>query len=1059
MENECEPKSDESRQWDASQQAVLGLRAPCVASVIGAPGTGKSALTIELAINVVRENPDAQVAVLSPDRRAASDLRNALSRTLGYLPATVDVRSITAFAFGIVSAYAQYVGRREPELLSGPDQDSFLKEYFDLILAGAVPGSLPEWAQDGEAARLPAYRAEFRDLITRAAELELSADDLARLGERVGEPIWQVGAHIMEGYEKALATQAGIGHQNQDIVDHARLLTQAAAMLQGWERAEVRGGKLGIAKPRWDWVIIDDVENSTLAVRALLQALKADGSSIVTFGDPDAAVQGFRGGVAHLPALLTRDEPAGGIGAQRMYLTHRYRSGGQIAQIAQRVTSGIHTAGAGKHRSADFVADSANMDSQGADGVACYPASARIFANEDEEIAYVATRMRRLHLLDAVPYSKMAVVTRSAGMHEATRRSFLRYGVPITMPVRSEPLREQRAVAALIDLLELALAEPAAVDVGQIEQVLTGVLFAIDPLDLRGLRRELRGWELADGGARSESELLKLVIDGGELLKNVPELHRAHKVIARIRAARERGALGEEVLWEAWAGVGVAEAWREQALGVGAHADAADSDLDAVISMFRIAQRQADRDPADAGIDVLLEALEDQDLPEDSIARTGALADEVALVTPSSTIGKTWDHVAILGLNEGVWPNTRLRNPLTKVPKLVNVVLGSEMAGRDVVSGQLVRDVIDDELRMLLKSITRARESVLVTASCGDGVQPSRFLSWLFPEAKEATSVASLLDTAGLTGELRQAMASGDEILSHAAQAILDGLARKGVATAQPQTWVDSFEPTTCEGSNGDVFVSPSRIESVMRCPLRSFFSSLGAESATDTRALDVGMLIHTLAEEFPNGPADAVRVRADKLIAQLDFEYDFEGTKMREEIDVMVMSLGKYLESTTAQVRVEQSGRETLSDEHGNVTVSARLDRLEADERGITVVDFKTSKSPLTKVEAKDNPQLRVYQWLVNRGAIEGAEAAGGAKLVYVRKPAATKDPAKNGMPAERIQPALSPEHMAQTETMIRNAGKVQRGGSFAAISNDMCRNCSFVPVCPAMGSGRIFS
>ena len=97
-----------------------------------------------------------------------------------------------------------------------------------------------------------------------------------------------------------------------------------------------RLGVLNIHKPHWDWVIVDDLENSTLALRALLRGLKAEGTSIVTFGDPDAAVQGFRGGVAHLPALLTRSESSGGLGAKRFYLSNRYRAGGELGKLVSK---------------------------------------------------------------------------------------------------------------------------------------------------------------------------------------------------------------------------------------------------------------------------------------------------------------------------------------------------------------------------------------------------------------------------------------------------------------------------------------------------------------------------------------------------------------------------------------------------------------------------------------------------------------------------------------------------------------------------------------------------
>ena len=63
------------KEWDVQQQAVLSLQAPCSASVIGPPGSGKTAVAVALAVRIVQENPEAKIAVLSPDRRAASDLR------------------------------------------------------------------------------------------------------------------------------------------------------------------------------------------------------------------------------------------------------------------------------------------------------------------------------------------------------------------------------------------------------------------------------------------------------------------------------------------------------------------------------------------------------------------------------------------------------------------------------------------------------------------------------------------------------------------------------------------------------------------------------------------------------------------------------------------------------------------------------------------------------------------------------------------------------------------------------------------------------------------------
>ncbi|VEI13951.1 UrvD/REP family ATP-dependent DNA helicase [Trueperella bialowiezensis] len=1065
-------------EWNPQQQAVLDVvtgrgAVPVAASVTGAPGSGKTALALAAVERIISENPEHSVALLSPDRRAAADLRNSLSQLLGYLPGNVQVQSITGFAFAIVSAYAQYVGRRPPELLSGPDQDAALKEYFDLIIAGQVPGTLPTWGDDDAVVQLPAYRAEFRDLLTRAAELGLGGDDLAAMGARHGEPVWEAGAQLLDGYEKTLALLAGSGHQNPDVIDHSRLIALAASHLRGWEGAQVSAeGALNMARPHWDWVIVDDVHNATLAVRELLAATQEAGSSIVTFGDPDVAVHGFRGGIAQLPALLRRDKNSGGIGAAPLQLSTRYRGGGQLGELVKKITGAIRTGGAGKHRAGLFAADepgkptreradkgtgrnkgAERRDAAQSAAVAEFGVYLRAFANEDEEIAYVATKMRRLHLLEGVPYSRMALISRSSWAHADIRRSLIRYGVPVQAIFTDQPLREQRAVAALIELVNIALADPAHVDSQRVADVLTGPLIGITPLELRRLQRELRGWEIDAGGVRTDAELLADILTGGEVAMNVPEFARLHELLTAIKAKAEAGALGEEVMWTAWQGAGVADRWRAQALAGGIAGDGANEDLDTVISLFRIAQRQADRNPANASIHALLSVLESQDVAEDTIARFGAGGDEVTLCTPSSSIGRTWDYVAVVGINEGSWPNTRLRNPLTKVPKLVNIVVRSAMAGRDVEPDQSVSDVLDDELRMFLQAVTRAEREVWLTCQMSDTVRPSRFMTWLDPELELSSANAATFDANGLIGELRQAMASGHERAALAASQVLDALVAAGIADADPATWADQLEPSSREPVyTGNTTMSPSKVEGMLECPLRAFLDSAGARSTDDTRLLDLGTLIHSLAEEFPSGPRTAVMKAFHHKVAALDLGTGLDGHRARQRAEGMARKLGDYLEATDCVVVAEQYASEQLTNDAGQqVTTNARLDRLEMRDGQALVVDFKTGKNPVTKAQAADHAQLKVYQWLVNKGAIAGLDGAKGAKLVFVGT--------KRDNAEERSQAALSEEAMGEVENMIIAADQAQRGPGFAAIPNQNCRTCAYSKICPAIGNERVFS
>ncbi len=1022
------------KKWDESQAEVLELRAPCAACVIGGPGSGKSSLAVELAVRALRDDPQARVAVLSPDRRAASDLRNKISVELGYLPGSLQVRSLTAFAFGIVSTYAQFIGRREPELISGPAQDALIKERFELAV------QLGEAGIDEEAAQLPAYRAEFRDLITRAAELEISPADLVTLSRRYDEPIWELGATLVEDYDRALAIQSAVGHANPDLVDHARVMTQAAAMLRGWEAATPSAeGRLDLAKPRWDWVIVDDVQNATLALRTLLLALQEGGSSVVAFGDPDVAVQGFRGGIAHLLALLTKPVGGGGIGARRMLLNATYRCGGQAFECLGKVVSGIHTAGVGKHR--EKTVKSAEQAA----------IRALTFSNVDEELAFVATELRRRHLIDQVPYSRMAVISRSTSAHGIIRRTLVHYGVPVQTIVNTRPLREQRAVAALIELIEVALAD-APVDSERIEALLTGLLFGIDSLRLRALLREARGWELATGGRRTRAELVQDIVCGGGISAKIPEFARVSQVLASVREVAAGGGLGEEVLWAAWDGVGVAERWRDQAMEAGPAGDVADEDLDSVISLFRIAQRQADRDVTNATIGALLELLENQDLPEDSIARVGGGADEVALVSPAATIGREWDYVAIVGVNEGVWPNTRLRNPLTKVPKLVNIVVGSAMAGRDIEPTQLVSDVIDDELRMFAQAVSRARREVLVTAEDHDAARPSRFLDWLFPEIERGVASPATLDETSLVGQLRQGLRSGDPRLEREASAVLSQLNAAGVPGADPRGWIDELELSTSEPViDGVSSLSPSRVDGLLKCPLAAFLDRSNVRSEESGILADIGKVVHGLAEAFPSGPKEAIVEACEERLSVIEFPSGLEGVLLRDRVKAMAADLGSYLENSAPAVLVEQDACVSVDGEGHTINVRARIDRLEAVGAGVAVVDFKTGRNKVAVKDVGDNPQLLLYQWLIQAHGVDGFSLPMGARLVYVGD--------DDRGPTIREQGPLASEDADRVIDLIKAADQVQRGPDFAALPGSHCRTCRYTSSCPAMGTGRIFS
>ncbi|MDO5025987.1 MAG: ATP-dependent DNA helicase [Trueperella sp.] len=1052
---------------DSAQSAVLSAAAATSAlSVIGAPGSGKTTVLKALVMQILQENPAAKIAVLSPDRRAASQLRNEISVQAGVLREGVEVSSIAAFAYAIISQFAQATGRRAPELLSGPEQDAMLGEMFDLFGADLF--------DDGAAHSLLAFRAEYRDLITRAAELQLSSRQLAELGEKYNQAVWVTGARVMEIYEKALATEATAQYANPDRTDHARIVTQAAAALRNWDTATEGklDGIIGIEHPHWDWVLVDDVQNATLAVQALLAEVLSSGGRVVTFGDPDVAVQGFRGGISHLPAILTRPLGSGGIGAKRCYLAKRYRGGGALGELVQRVTQAIHTAGAGEHRSAQF---------QAVEPAGGFQVSITAFANDSEEIEYLASYFRDLHLNRQIPYREMAVITRSHVMHQQLRRALLRYGVPVAPIVLQDPLRTQRAVAGLIALIELALADAAQVNAAAVVEVITGPLVRIDPLRLQQLQRELQGWELKAGRSRTRDQILLDILGGpyaDSTVGQVPELATVAKLIAKIRA--QRSAPAPDILWVAWDGLGIAEHWRDLALTAGMVGDGAEADLDAIIQLFRVAQRLAERDPQNANFANLVEFLVQQDLPEDSIARSGAQGDRVTLTTPSAAVGQSWDHVVVMGLNEGEWPNTRLRNPLTKVPELVATLVGSMLAGQEQSPQQLRQDVIDDELRILLQAITRARHSVVLTCLDTEDTGPSRFLGYILASGKfgelEKPNVAHLpgstADLSNLIGQLRRGIAAGGELAAGARQT-LSALVAAGIWQADPDNWVDQL-PLSTTAPLPSQSVSPSKIEGFLKCAMRAFLQQIGAQDSSDQHSAAMGTIVHRIAQEFgfdANPDREAMQARFDELWQQEDFPAEYQIQLLYARGKEAIAKLAGFLAKAGAATALEANAQGQI----GEVSIRAQIDRLEvgaasnpshhtagnnsaAIAEPVAVVDFKTSKNAIKQSESEQNPQLLTYQWLVANGKISGPDGRpitgvtpAGAKLVYLAT-------ATSGI-SVREQEALTTGNAQLAVQMVNRAAELQRGPSMPAAANDFCRFCSYQSICPAQKGERLFS
>ncbi len=725
--------------------------------VVGGPGTGKTSTLVEAVAARVAEGVDPErILVLTFGRRGATELRHRIeARIAGDGHRVVReplVRTFPAYAFGLLRRAAAERGEPSPRLLTGPEQDLIIRELLDVV--GEEPGDDPVgWPEDlRPALRTRAFAQQLRDLLMRAAERGVGPVELARLGEKLGRADWPAAARFLREYVAVLALR-DVSNRGSVAYDPAELVRAATGMLLD------DPDLLAAERRRLAHVYVDELADTDPAQLDLLAVVAGGGRSLVAFADPDSSTYAFRGadpaGVATFPH---RFRTASGAPAAQVTLTTSYRAGPELLAATARLARRLR--GPAAHRRLRPLPDA--------------PAGTvevRTFRSATSESAWLAHALREAHLLDGVPWSRMAVLVRSTGRQlPSLRRALHTAGVPTVVHGEDLPLHLQPAVAPLLLLLRCAL-EPDRLDEEAAVALLHSPLGGADPLAERRLRQGLRALALAGGDRRPSGDLLVEALRDPAELSTIerrwaaPAQAVAHLLETARQAAATPGATVEDVLWAVWRESGLAERWagaitRGRA-ATGEHetaqrwrAEAADRDLDAVLVLFDAAARFTDRLPG-ARTEVFLDHVLGQELPADTLAAAADRGDAVRLLTAHAAKGLEWDLVAVAGVQEGVWPDLRLRGSLLGSERLVDVLAGrADGAGlRASLVGQ-TSALLDEERRLFHVAISRARRRLLVTAVASAAVggddheeQPSRFLHEIAAADPPATGAGGTAPT------------------------------------------------------------------------------------------------------------------------------------------------------------------------------------------------------------------------------------------------------------------------------------------------------------------------
>ncbi len=1023
--------------------------------IVGAPGSGTTTALLEVVLARIERDgvrPE-QVLVLGPGRQRTAELRERLSRRLGRTLRSPVARTPHSFAFGLLRARAVLAGAVEPRLISGPEQDQVLGELLAGHQLGA--GAAPDWpATIGPQVRaLVGFRHELRDLLMRAVERGLDGPALARLGRRCARPEWVAAAAVLEEYLDVTALADAGAFDPAAIVDHAARLLAGPGPLPG---------------PALNLVAVDAAQELTAAGERLVRALGARGADLVLAGDPDAAVEAFRGARPRFLAEAGRLTSPSGAAARVVVLDGVLRHGVQVREAVARVSGRISSAGLVAHREA--VATGA----PGQPVPATSGVQTHLLASASQEASFVAAELRAAHIRDGLPWEQMAVVARSASALHLVRRVLATAGVPVATGTAEVALRDEPAVVPLRLALRAAL-DPASITPEVAVLLLTGPLGDADTLTLRRLRQALLsrspgpvsgtatgpgspgpGRALPVPPGRADEELARCLAAaqppvglpagaGGPLLA-------VHRVLAAARQASLGGSV-EQVLWALWEASGLAGRWERTALAGGWRGARADRDLDAVLALFEAAGQWTERLP-NSGPLAFLDEIEGQQLPADTLAARTPGEGTVSVLSAAAAAGREWDLVLVPGVQEGVWPDLRLRDSLLGAQALSDL-LDDRVAGGGEHLKARRRAVLDDELRLFCVAVSRARRRLVVTAVRSEEELPSPFLDLVDGAVQERSLTVPdrAMTFSGLVAELRSVVTDAQAPPGRREQAAteLARLAAAGVPGAHPRDWYAlgglSVDRPLVPGQD-PVRVSPSSVEAFSSCALRWLLDRRAGGARPAGRAQAIGDLVHGLAQDVPDADPQRLTELLEERLPALGLADTWVDRRDAERCREMVRRLTEYVVGAEREGRRLRGVELTLRADVGRAQVAGRVDRLEEDAQGrVVVVDWKTGRGKPSAQELARHAQLGVYQAVSE--SQPSAPPSGGAVLVQLG--GTTKKLSVQQQPplAEDPDPGWARE-------LLERTAEGMAGASFPATVGEDCRICSVRRACPAQPQGR---
>lgn len=465
-----------------------------VTLVAGAPRSGKTEFALDMLIAAMKRYGDANAVMTVSGRQIADMLGDRAIRELSAVSQARPVTTLSAVAFRLLTAARSVQGKPLPKLLNGAEQDVIIRKVLASHVEHRQHGdecatcdllrvyfAVSEWSGLVADDSTDAFANQLRDMLARMNEIgakpELENMLIARAASRNGEldarrerlrTQWRLAFALREEYNAAIRA----AYSGEYRLDASQLMIDATEAVSDIRDADIP-----------NMLIVDDFQDATLAGFALLEALHNRGTRLLLVGNPDEAVQTFRGSYpeylfneaqSRMGARLERIEnlyaACENDGAQtilnasnRQNVHDDYRT-----LVATRVSLSIASTEPtdvplperpGKMRNIPGAMPIEALPSGNTD--ACVmPADGSVetalYRSSSEELDDVVWKIKTEHLQRSREWNDMAVITHDNATVRAFGERLRADGVPVRYSSVTRPLKDEPFVQGLFALIELA---------------------------------------------------------------------------------------------------------------------------------------------------------------------------------------------------------------------------------------------------------------------------------------------------------------------------------------------------------------------------------------------------------------------------------------------------------------------------------------------------------------------------------------------------------------------------------------------------------------------------